>query len=381
MTRVAPMPVTSLVRVQGGRFVRGGPADTGLGSGPFVPRGVGSYPLLDHSGRGRVQHVRDVFAQARDLDRPLVRTHAFFDGGDSPARLRNADGTPHEPGLRALDGVLAEARAHGVQLLLPVANHWPDYGGARAVAGMVLGASRAAADPDAFYLDPRCVRAQQVHIEALMGRVNHLTGVRYGDDPTVFAWELANEPRLSRAPRARLRRLVQPSRRLGPALAAWAVAMRRAFDAGGAQQLVGWGGSGHRGTHGEDMEPVLASGAVDFATLHLYPFATHPALLRRVPWDARASAAVGVGRAILADRAALAARYGLPLLVEELGWKTGAHTLGCERLQVMRGLLQAARELSVGTLPWMIAERGRADYDGLVIRPEHAALWDLLRAA
>jgi endo-1,4-beta-mannosidase len=156
--------------------------------------------------------------------------------------------------------------------------------------------------------------------------------------------------------------------------------MRRAFDAAGARQLVGWGGSGHRGDHGEDMEAVLRTGAVDFATLHLYPFHTHPALRRLEPWSARASAAVEVGARLLRDRADLARRYGVPLLLEEFGWKTGAHTLAEERLQVTRGLLRAAHALQVGTLPWMIAERGRPDYDGLLIRPEQRALTASLRA-
>lgn len=359
----------------------------GASGDPFVPRGLGSYPLLDHAGRGRVLQIRDIFAQAHALGRPLLRTNAFFEGGTSPARLRNADGTLHEPGLRALDQVLALAREHGVSLILPVANNWEDYGGARAVVRMVAKASdpTAPVDKDRFFDDPRCLRAQHAFIVALLTRENHITGERYGEDPTVFAWELCNEARLGRSPRSRLRQLSQPLRgravrHPGRTLAAWAVAMRRAFDAGGAQQLVGWGGSGHRGDHGEDMEAVLATGAVDFATLHLYPFATHPALLRVEPWSARASAAVDVARALLGDRAALARRYGVPLLMEEFGWKTGAHTLPDERLQVMRGMLHAAREHGVGTLPWMVAERGRPDYDGLLIRPEQDALAALLSA-
>lgn len=367
------------VQVEGGAFVA---STAGQRSVPFVPRGVGSYPLLDHVGRGRDGLAADIFAQAVAMGRPLVRTHAFFDGGRSPARLRNDDGTPHEPGLRALDRVLCMAKERGVWLLLPVANNWHDYGGAPAVVRMVHGPHAGPLGKDAFFTDPACVAAQRDHIIALLTRVNHLTGVRYAEDPTVFAWELCNEPRLEHTPLRRARRglTLQPFVGRGPGriLAAWAVAMRQAFDAAGARQLVGWGGSGHRGSHGEDMEAVLATGAVDFATLHLYPFATHPSLLRVRPWSARAAQAVALAAAVLRDRAALARAYGVPLLLEEFGWKTGAHTLPAERQQVMRGMLQAARDEGVGTLPWMIAERGRQDYDGLLIRPEHRELVRLL---
>lgn len=368
----APRPGegSRFVTVAGGAFCQPGPAAT-----PFVPRGVGSYPLLDHVARGRLSHVHDIFDQALALGRPLIRTHAFFESGDSPGRLRSADGTFHEPGFRALDTVLALAAERGISLLLPVANNWADYGGAPAVVRM---AAPDRSDKDAFFDDPRCIRAQSEFIRHLVTRVNHRTGVRYGDDPTVFAWELCNEARLERRgawPGFRVKR--DPGR----TLARWALAMRAAFDAAGTQQRVGWGGSGHRGDHGEDMDAVLASGAVHFATLHLYPFATHPWLLRVQPWHARATEAVRVGAELLRDRAALAHAHGVPLLVEELGWKTGHHTLQEERLQVMRGWLHAARSLGLGMLPWMIGERGRPDYDGLLVRPEHQAVCALLTAS
>lgn len=362
-----PRAGSPFVTVAGGVF-----RSPGLGAEPFVPRGVGSYPLLDHVARGRLAHVHDIFDQALALRRPLIRTHAFFDGGDSPGRLRSADGSLHEPGFRALDTVLALAAERGIALLLPVANNWPDYGGAPAVVRM---AAPDRTDKDAFFDDPRCLRAQTAFIRHLLTRVNHRTGVRYAEDPTVFAWELCNEARLE--PRQRWAKGAW-KRDPGRTLARWAVAMRAAFQAAGAKQPVGWGGSGHRGDHGEDMDAVLASGAVDFATLHLYPFATHPALLRIQPWHARATEAVRVGTALLRDRAALAHAHGVPLLVEELGWKTGHHTLQEERLQVMRGWLHAARSLGVGMLPWMIGERGRRDYDGLLLRPEHQAVCALL---
>lgn len=358
---------SQFVRVADGEFLLPGPAPR-----VFVPRGVGSYPLLDHVARGRLRHVHDIFEQALSLRRPLIRTQACFEGGDSPGRLRSDDGSFHEPGFRALDQVLALAAERGISLVLPVANNWHDYGGAPAVVRMF---APERGDKDAFFDDPRCLEAQAALIRHLVSRVNTVNGVRYGDDPTVFAWELCNEARLERGGLfGRLRSKRHPGR----TLATWAVAMRSAFDQAGARQRVGWGGSGYRGDHGEDMDAVLATGAVDFATLHLYPFATFPKLLRVEPWYARAEEAVAVGAELLRDRSALAREHGVPLLVEELGWKTGAHTLQEERVQVMRGWLRAANALGVGMLPWMIGERGRADYDGLLIRPEHEGLFALL---
>jgi mannan endo-1,4-beta-mannosidase len=47
-----------------------------------------------------------------------------------------------------------------------------------------------------FYDSRRCQQWYRDHILSLIERVNQITGVTYRDDPTIFAWELANEPRL-----------------------------------------------------------------------------------------------------------------------------------------------------------------------------------------
>ena len=45
----------------------------------------------------------------------------------------------------------------------------------------------------------------------------------------------------------------------------------------------------------------------------------------------------------------------------------------------MGACMRVARTMGVGTLPWMIGERGRTDYDGLLLRPEHRAEWLVMR--
>lgn len=45
-----------------------------------------------------------------------------------------------------------------------------------------------------FYVIPEAQQLYRAHIDKVINRVNTVTGIRYGDDPTVLAWELANEP-------------------------------------------------------------------------------------------------------------------------------------------------------------------------------------------
>lgn len=321
----------------------------------FVPRGVGSYPLLEHAGNGRMAEVDEILAEAVRIGRPLVRTNAFLDGGTNPARIREDDGTLREEGLVGLDRLLAAASAHGVRLILVLTNNWHDYGGAGAVLRAVAPGEEL--PHDAFWSDPRAIDAQRAYIAAIVGRTSTIDGRAYADDPTVLAWELVNEARCD-----------DPELCDDGTLARWARAMAGAVRSAGARQLVAWGGAGHDGEHGEDLERIARDGDVDVLTLHLYPFASHALRLDdRSPLE-RLAIGVRVATDAVRDRAAIARRHRLPLLVEEVGWRgIGGDDRDGERGVFLGAVLRAAREEGVGAMPWMIAERGRPDYDGLLI--------------
>src|SRR5947208_1032379 len=48
---------------------------------------------------------------------------------------------------------------------------------------------------DRFYACTTCQTAYRAHINTLVNRVNTVNGRMYRDDPAIFAWQLANEPR------------------------------------------------------------------------------------------------------------------------------------------------------------------------------------------
>jgi mannan endo-1,4-beta-mannosidase len=246
--------------------------------------------------------------------------------------------------------------------LLVLANHWPDHGGAPAVLRMI--APGEALGRDAFYGDRRAIDAQRAFVAALVGRYNRARGLAYRHDPTIFAWELVNEARCSDRRACNAGTLVR-----------WARAMAAAVRAAGARQPIAWGGSGHRGKHGEDLAAIADDDAVDILTLHLYP-QLPGAWSARVGRGARIAAACAWGAAVILDRVRLARRYRMPLLLEELGYLPPAHVTGdardAERAAVLGPLLALASEHGVATFPWMIGERGRSDYDGHLLCPEHA---------
>jgi mannan endo-1,4-beta-mannosidase len=217
---------------------------------------------------------------------------------------------------------------------------------------------------DAFFTDPRALASQLHYQSALASRVNAVNGRRYADDPTIFAWELINEARCNAARAQR-----------GQTLARWARRMSDGLRTAGVKQLIAWGGSGYLGEHGEDLQQLALHSGVDVLTMHFYA--------NGMPWHYRSmgpDAAIAWGVRAIHKRALIARKAGLPLLLEELNWKpvSGRDE---DRARVLGAWMRRAHELGVSCLPWMIGERGRADYDGYLIRPEHTATWESLHAS
>jgi len=353
------MSPQELVRAAGyGRFESAGAA--------FWPHGVNSYPLLQHAGAARWEAIADIFEQALRLGRPLVRTLAFMDSGSSQARIRDERGELREQGLRALDAVLAHAALSGVRVLLVLSNYWQDFGGAPAVMRQLF--PHVMLPTSAFFTEPRAVEAQLAYQAALVERVNTVNGRRYAEDPCIFAWELMNEPRCEPA-----------VAQAGRTLAAWARRMSDGLRSAGVRQLIAWGGAGYLSQHGEDLRLIAAHGGVDVLTMHMYG--------TELPRWRRLGGIRGVirwGESALQQRASVARRANLPLLLEEVGWKPRAargapNVHDQDRARVLAAWLDAAHARGICCLPWMIGERGRADHDGYLIRPEDDATSRVLR--
>ena len=81
--------------------------------------------------------------------------------------------------------------------------------------------------------------------------------------------------------------------------------------------------------------------------------------------------AIDIGAQIIRSRVDVALEVGLPIVIEELGWSAPQGVdRDAERAAVFEGWLSVAHDEGVATMPWMIGETGREDYDGLLIRPD-----------
>jgi mannan endo-1,4-beta-mannosidase len=160
-----------------------------------------AYYLADEVGQGNPAHALEALDAAVALGLPVVRTWAFNDAPWKASRMQDDLATPYEPGLRALDFVVAEAGRRGLHLVLPLADYWPSYGG---IAQWLAWRGTPVADGDRahperyaarFFADRQLRDAYAARVRQLAARRNTVTGIRYGDDTTILAWELMNEPR------------------------------------------------------------------------------------------------------------------------------------------------------------------------------------------
>jgi mannan endo-1,4-beta-mannosidase len=306
--------------------------------GHFVA--LNAYYLQEEAARALrrgepAAEVEETLAKAAALGARVVRTNGFNDDpakvGDSAIQV--APLVYDELALRALDLVLARARAYGVRLVLPLGNFWDDYGGARQYVAWAGLPDARTGDPR-FFTDGRVVAHYSAHVAALLERVSAVDGIRYGDHPAVLAWELLNEPRSDEVGAAAMR--------------AWVDELGAVVKAHAPAQLVG---TGEEGLDLEQYRLDAASPFVDLASVHLFPES----------WGVRGDAVAAFGARHLDTRIAEARALGKPVLVGEFGLRNDGLPLE-DRRAVYRGWFRCARRAgAAGEAPWLFAYDARPD--------------------
>jgi len=284
-----------------------------------------AYYLADEVGQGTPAHALEALDAAVALGLPVVRTWGFNDAPWKSSRMQDDLATPYEPGLRALDVVVAEARKRGLRLILALADYWPSYGG---IAQWLAWRGTPVADGDRdhperyaarFYGDVQLREAYATRVRQLAARKNTVTGTRYGDDATILAWELMNEPR--GAPDDWI---------------AFAAAAVRAH----CKQLISIGD-----------EAARDSPDVDLASLHFYP-------------EKHGAAAGDEERFGCAAITEAARRVSRPLVVGEFGLRDDGLPLAVRQSAYAAWFGCAADEGVVGMGPWLLGHRSRPpDWD------------------
>ncbi|MFD5464593.1 cellulase family glycosylhydrolase [Kitasatospora sp. NPDC127059] len=312
-----PAPLTGQSRRTAG-FVTAGGGELRLGGNPFRFGGTNCYYLHQQSH----YMVDAVLDDAAAMGLAVVRAWAFAEGsGHSYRPLQPKPHSYDDEAFDSLDYAVHKAGQLGIRLVLPLVNNWPDYGGMQQYVSWFLGLPDDSygdgVNHDRFYTDPgirACYRAWAKH---LVQHRNLYTGLRYCDDPTIMAFELANEPRCR-------------SDKSGATLLAWAAEMSAYVKSLAPRQLVAVGDEGFFGRPGHadypysDYEGVRWNGlvalpAVDYGTVHVYP----------QNWGETRTGKPGIdatswGTRWIEDHLAAGRALGKPVVIEEFGLQIDA---------------------------------------------------------
>ncbi|MQM22906.1 hypothetical protein Taro_055965 [Colocasia esculenta] len=136
------------------RFVERNGSQLFVDGKPFYVNGWNSYWLMDQAVEAHSRHrVRTMLQTGAKMGLTVCRTWAFNDGAYHA--LQVSLGQFDERVFKALDGVIAEARTHGIRLLLSLANNLQPFGGKTQYVkwaweeGLGLSSSN-----DSFFYDP-----------------------------------------------------------------------------------------------------------------------------------------------------------------------------------------------------------------------------------
>lgn len=385
--------LSATLHSQPAEFVRRSNDTLQLGSQPFYFVGANAYYLLEQAARGDTTTVKELYAMAQSVGMNVVRTWGFYDSSDSllPAVIQYRPGVFNEHALQALDYVVYQARLYNIRLLIPLVNSWDDYGGMNQYVrwrSLSTGAIEKSAPRfsssqqervidggngrlyryaptshfahDDFYSDPTIKTWFKNYASTILNRMNTYTHIRYKDDPFIFGWELANEPRSS-----------DPSARI---VNNWIVELSLFVKSIAQNHLLGTGEEGFdisaapysmnaynnqywlfNGTEGVAFSQNSATSTIDFASCHLYPES----------WGVSYSA----GNVWIRDHIRIARSLNKPLLVGEFGARTQ------QAAAYSSWLSTALLDGAAGAMVWQMLAGPRSDREGFGFRcPENELL-------
>ncbi len=169
-------------------------------------------------------------------------------------------------GISRFDSVVANAKSHGIRLIVTLTNNWSDYGGMDVYVSQL----NPGGTHDTFYTNAKVIAAYQNYIKNFVGR--------YVNEPTIIAWELANEPRCSGSTGS----ASSACDTTGSTINAWAKTISAYIKSIDPNHLVaigdeGWFQEANPPTYpyapgvGVDFVKNLQISTLDFGTFHSYP--------------------------------------------------------------------------------------------------------------
>ena len=265
-----PIDKEAFVRADGTAFY--------LNGEPFYFAGANSYDLFTLGDSWNDATVEDICSKYMDQKKIDARMQAMADNGVTVLRtwgfssenwhgFETAPGKYVEPQFMLFDYIMKSAKDHGIKVIITLENYWEAYGGIDAKlkwAGLNGGSHTNRAQ---YFTNEQCKQWYKDYAKHFAERTNYFTGVKYKDDPTIFAWDLMNEPRYQDA----------GENETGKTLRAWVDEMAGYIKSIDPNHMVCAGLEGHGtkynfgGDEGNPFVYIQQSPYIDFCSAHPYP--------------------------------------------------------------------------------------------------------------
>lgn len=273
-------------------------------------------------GRERIKRELDFL---KSIGVNNLRVQACSEGGDEirfgvKPSLQPQQGIYNEELFDGLDFFLNELAKREITAVLALNNYWSWTGGmakyvqwnggdsipypSSAVPGSWKVYMEYAAQ---FYTNKDAVEAFRKHIKVMLNRKNKYSGVLYKNDPTIMAWQLANEPRGGRSVEER------------EVFINWIHETSAYLKSIDTNHLVTTGSEGSVGHHRiiEDFEKANNCKSIDYLTYHLWP--------QNWGWynpekpDSTIDRSIELAEQYIEQHEAIAKKLNKPAVLEEFG--------------------------------------------------------------
>lgn len=248
-------------------------------------------------------------------------------GGDGPEgipsqiepSLQKEAGVYDEDVFRGLDFLLAEMGKRKMSAVLYLNNAWEWSGGygrylewagaGDAVLPSVDGWPAYMEFASGFVTNGKAKELFAAHVRTVVSRVNSITGKAYRDDPAIFSWQIANEPRC-----------FSSSDSAKAAFADWIWETASLIKSIDPHHMVSVGSEGRWGCE-NDMslyEKIHSCPDIDYLTAHIWPY--------NWGWVSSDSLEKDIDNAVsetdkyIDEHLAVARKLGKPLVIEEFGF-------------------------------------------------------------
>jgi mannan endo-1,4-beta-mannosidase len=318
-------------RARSGAFVRRSGTEFRRGDEPYRVAGTNMW-YAAYLGADTPIGNRDRLKRELDRVSALGINNVRILGSSEFSPLKNSvrptfrNRTTHfnETLLRGLDNALAEMGRRRLTAVIYLTNFWEWSGGMMTYlywtnGGRYLNMNDPAHPwpefPDMsseFYGQAAAVRMFDDYVRAVVGRRNTVTGRLYRDDPTIFSWQLANEPRPGGSDAA--------GRKHMKAYLAWIGRTARLIKLIDPNHMVSTGSEGTMGCINDPqcVADAHSSPAIDYVNAHVWPqnwsWADPKDLAGTWPTVEKNT------RDYVAQQIAIAKRLNKPLVIEEFGF-------------------------------------------------------------